>query len=79
MSKEKVAIKWALQALEPPVRTKKSKDGTEFQVNGSAYWELEGALHDLKRTKADKVCIKTIERVQSQIHKALNALKSASP
>ena len=36
-------------------------------VAHDAYYELEGALIDLDRTGADKICIDTIRRVQAQI------------
>ena len=75
MTKEQEAIASALKALTPDITVKKSKGGTVMEIDGSAYWNLEGALIDLKRTKADKGCIKTIERVQSQILKAEDILR----
>lgn len=51
------------EALFPKPR--KRKDG--IMLCADAYYELEGARIDLEHQKADKVCIRTIARVQQQI------------
>jgi hypothetical protein len=39
----------------------------DFGGENDAFYNLEGALDDLKRQGADPICIRTIERVQEQI------------
>lgn len=56
-------------------RPKQREDGV--LVSSDAYYELEGALIDLKRTNADEVCIRTVERVQKQISKVHKILQNA--
>ncbi len=60
-------------ALFPPPR----KERGEVMVCADAYYELEGAIIDLKRLKADAVCIKTVERVQQQILAVSKVLQKA--
>lgn len=60
-------------ALFPPA--KKQRDGV--MIDSDAYYNLEGAILDLKRLKADAVCIRTIERVQQQILAVSKVLQKA--
>ena len=57
------ALQKVNDALFPKPR--KNKDG--MMVDSDAYYNLEGALIDLRRQGADKGCIRTIERVQQQL------------
>lgn len=36
-------------------------------VDDDAYYNLDAALYDLRRTNADRGCIRTLERVQKKI------------
>lgn len=47
--------------------TVKDHGGTPVNVSHDPYYNLEGALIDLRRQGADEVCIRTIERVQAQL------------
>ncbi len=69
------AAEQILAVLWPPARTGNDSFGTEIQVQFDAYYELEGALIDLKRTGADPVCIRTIERVQAAIAEVAKIVK----
>jgi len=40
---------------------------TDISICHDPYYDLEGALIDLRRQGADEVCIRTIERVQEQL------------
>ena len=63
-----------LGVLAPPPR--KGRDG--MMVTSEAYYNLEGALYDLHRQKADPICIRTIERVQKQIVSVLKICEAAT-
>jgi hypothetical protein len=49
------------------LRTVEEWDGQTVNISHDSYYELEGALIDLRREGADKVCLKTIERVQKKL------------
>ena len=44
--------------------------GSDINIINDVDLNLESALYDLKRLKADKVCISTIEDVLEQLYKA---------
>ncbi|MBY0561528.1 hypothetical protein [Hyphomicrobium sp.] len=71
--KPEKALEKISSALFPTPR----KERGGHLIDSDAYYNLEGALIDLKRTKADPVCIKTIERVQKQIHQVSRILIDA--
>ena len=66
------ALKAISNALFPPPR----KEG-DMLVSGDAYLALEGARIDLTRLGADRVCIRTIGRVQKQIAEVKEILQKA--
>ena len=47
--------------------TVEDQNGTPVNMSHDPYYNLEGALIDLRRQGADVVCIRTIERVQAQL------------
>lgn len=58
-------------ALFPKPR--KSRDGS--YTSSDAYYNLEGALYDLRKSGADRVCIHTVARVVRQLAQAKHALE----
>lgn len=56
--------------LDPPAHI---QDG--MNITDNAYYNLEAALIDLRRSGADPVCIRTIERVQKQISDVMQLCK----
>ena len=50
-----------------------------FGTSSDAYYNLEGVIIDLEHQKADKICIKTLKRVQSQIAALLTPSPAAQP
>lgn len=53
-----------------------TKMASGAMLDQNAYYELEGALIDLERTGADRVCIETVRRVQKQINEVSNILRA---
>lgn len=52
---------------EDNTREKRLWDGVEVEISSEPYYDLEGALIDMRRTgKADDVCLRTIERAQKR-------------
>lgn len=58
--------------------TVKEWDGKPVNVGHDPYYNLEGALIDLRRQGADKVCIRTIEHVQEKLANVSNRAESLS-
>lgn len=58
--------------------TVKEWDGKPVNVGHDLYYNLEGALIDLRRQGADKVCIRTIEHVQEKLANVSNRAESLS-
>jgi hypothetical protein len=57
---------------------KRISDALDFGGERDAIDNLEGALIDLRRTGADPVCIRTVERVQQQIAAVLSIISTKS-
>lgn len=53
--------------LWPPAQERVGPDGHVCKVRFDAVSELGGVLIDLRRSGADPICIRTIERVQEAI------------
>ena len=62
--------KQVLAILDPPARTEKIA-GRKVSVFDDAYYNLEGAIQNLRHEGASKSCIKTLERVQQKIAKVV--------
>ena len=73
MTPEK-ALETINRILFPPLR-----DSHDFKhkVNGDACLGLDGALFDLKRLEADRVCIRTIERTLQKLMDVKKVLQEA--
>ena len=78
IKKEYLFMLDALKGIENALFPAPYKNAEGDNISDDAYYNLEGALYDLKRTGADKVCIHTIERVQEkifQVHKIFQTFK----
>lgn len=49
------------------LRSVEQLHGQEVNICNDPFYELEGALIDLERTGADKICIATVRRIQARI------------
>ena len=64
-----------IQKLEKALFPEAEKrDG--FNVSADAYYNIGGAIYDLKRMGADAVCIRTLERIEEQLYAARKLLRA---
>lgn len=52
--------------------------GVPTRVDASSYYDLMGAIYDLKRLGADEICIRTIERAHGKIWKIIDRARKLS-
>lgn len=65
-------------ALGFDVVEKQSIRGVDVQISPDAHLNIGAAIYDLKRVKADAVCIKTLEQIEQQLFSASEIIRTST-